>query len=311
MVLPLLAGLAGTAAAGTLGMSPLIASALGSGLGSFIETGDIKQAATTGLGSLVGGQMLGGTVGGMMGTTAPAAATAGAGAAGAAGAGAAGAAGASPGLLGGLGDLVPEGVRGFMSNPENMKGIVGAVAGPAMTYDPYADQGGGGGSAMAEEGGYTPGRAARIAPTAGRGETNYGFSRNYGLQEGGPVQPGMTMGMGQGQPSEKDVISDAIAAIEGRHPAPEVALGLFLQAYGEDALMELVASVRRGDMQANQNPDDNMVYGPAVGDDMVPARNADTGEELLLESGEYVVPKEATANLGVDTLDMLSERAMA
>ena len=52
MVLPLLLGLGGSALAGTgaiTGLSALTAGALGSGLGSFIETGDLGEGIKTGL----------------------------------------------------------------------------------------------------------------------------------------------------------------------------------------------------------------------------------------------------------------------
>ena len=61
MVLPLLFGLAGSALGGTgaLGaMGALGAGALGSGLGRFIETGDLGKGIETGLTSFLGGQAL-------------------------------------------------------------------------------------------------------------------------------------------------------------------------------------------------------------------------------------------------------------
>ena len=62
MVLPLLFGLAGSALGGTgaLGaMGALGAGALGSGLGRFVETGDLGKGIETGLTSFVGGKALG------------------------------------------------------------------------------------------------------------------------------------------------------------------------------------------------------------------------------------------------------------
>ena len=63
MVLPLLGGLAGSAlaAGGALGaMSPWIASAIGSGIGAFAETGDPMDALTAGATSAITGGLLGG-----------------------------------------------------------------------------------------------------------------------------------------------------------------------------------------------------------------------------------------------------------
>ena len=62
MVLPLLLGLAGSALGGTgaLGaMGALGAGALGSGLGRFVETGDLGKGIETGLTSFLGGKALG------------------------------------------------------------------------------------------------------------------------------------------------------------------------------------------------------------------------------------------------------------
>ena len=66
MALPLLLGLAGSglAGAGMLGgMGALTAGALGSGLGSYLETGDLGQGIQTGLMSFLGGKALSGIMG--------------------------------------------------------------------------------------------------------------------------------------------------------------------------------------------------------------------------------------------------------
>ncbi len=85
-MLPMLLGLAGSglAGAGMLGgMGALTAGALGSGLGSYIETGDLGQGIQTGLMSFLGGKALGSMMGGATGATPTAAgASAGAGTAG-------------------------------------------------------------------------------------------------------------------------------------------------------------------------------------------------------------------------------------
>ena len=81
-MLPMLLGLAGSglAGAGMLGgMGALTAGALGSGLGSYLETGDLGQGIQTGLMSFLGGKALGSLMGGATGAT-PTAAGAGAGA---------------------------------------------------------------------------------------------------------------------------------------------------------------------------------------------------------------------------------------
>ena len=98
MALPFILSLLGSTAAGTgmlAGLSPLIGGALGAGVGSAIETGDLGKGITTGLTAGLLGGVGGALVGGGAGAAGAAAGT-GAGAAGAAGAGAAGA--AAPGI---------------------------------------------------------------------------------------------------------------------------------------------------------------------------------------------------------------------
>lgn len=58
-MLPLIGALAGSALAPTLGMSALAAGAVGSGLGGFLQTGDLGKGIMTGLGSYATGGMYG------------------------------------------------------------------------------------------------------------------------------------------------------------------------------------------------------------------------------------------------------------
>ena len=67
MALPLLLGLGGSAlgGAGLLGgLGALSAGAIGSGLGSYLETGDLGKGIQTGLTSYLGGKALGSLMGG-------------------------------------------------------------------------------------------------------------------------------------------------------------------------------------------------------------------------------------------------------
>ena len=58
-MLPILGALAGSALAPTLGVSALTAGAIGSGLGGFMQSGDLGQGIMTGLGSYATGGMYG------------------------------------------------------------------------------------------------------------------------------------------------------------------------------------------------------------------------------------------------------------
>jgi len=115
MVLPLLLGLLGSGAAGAgmLGtLSPLIAGALGSGLGSAIETGDIGEGIKTGL--------LSGVLGGIGGSLTG-------GAAGAAGAAPTAANLASTTALSNV--AAPSGIMGMLQNMPTGMAAVGKTAG--------------------------------------------------------------------------------------------------------------------------------------------------------------------------------------
>jgi hypothetical protein len=102
------------------------------------------------------------------------------------------------------------------------------------------------------------------------------------------------------QPNEKTEIVDAISAIKGQHPQPEIALGKFVAKYGEDALRDLVDSVQSGEFDDTRerfaNGENGMVRGPGDGsgvDDKVPA-TIDGEQDVLLADGEFVLRKDAT-----------------
>jgi hypothetical protein len=157
--------------------------------------------------------------------------------------------------------------------------------------------------------------------------------RPFGMAQGGTVQrmvPGYGPVMMQAggiaemgampepaaQPNEREVISAAVAAIMGQHPQPEVALGIFLQQYGEEAFRDLVDRVQSGEFQDTQerfaNGENGEVVGPGDGsgtDDMVPAV-VDGQGDVLLSDGEFVLRKDATdalnAEFGPEFMDRMN-----
>lgn len=298
---PAIAGATGIAALA----SPLLAGAIGTGLGTFAETGDLKAGIKSGLGSFVGGKLLGGLMGStaasgplqqplpgqsVMGTGANAMTTGTPLSVGSGGIGAlmppAGAP-VKPGLFGSgqLGTGIRRGMD-FMSSAEGIgSAIGGAMTAPMPKQKPI--------------GSYTPFGPYVAAPSMGTPPTGYNpgfdpeFNYRYGVQgyaEGGEVQPA----------NEKTEIVDAIAAIKGQHPQPEVALGKFLAKYGEEALRDLVDSVQSGEFDDTRERfaegENGMVRGPGDGsgvDDKVPA-TIDGEQDVLLADGEFVLRKDAT-----------------
>lgn len=109
------------------------------------------------------------------------------------------------------------------------------------------------------------------------------------LAEGGEVMGG----------NEKTAISDAVSAIKGElsEVRAAMALGKFLESYGEDALRNLVTSVQSGELDDTvdrfANGEAGEVRGPGDGsgvDDKVPA-SLEGQQDVLLADGEFVLRK--------------------
>jgi hypothetical protein len=124
------------------------------------------------------------------------------------------------------------------------------------------------------------------------------------MQEGGIANLGaMPMEGAAPEPNEREVISAAIAAIQGKHPQPEVALGAFLAQYGEEALRDLVDRVQSGEMQQTATESEGQLAGPGDGmNDMIPA-SIDGQQDVLLSDGEYIVPADVVSGLGNGSSD--------
>ena len=131
-----------------------------------------------------------------------------------------------------------------------------------------------------------------------------------GFAEGGEVEAPEDM-------NEKDVIVEAVKAIKGLSDAPEVALGIFLSEYGEEALRDLVEKVQSGALDDTierfANGDKGMVEGMGDGsgeDDMIPA-TMDGEQDVLLTEGEFVMRQPTTKAIqdefGSDFLDIINQ----
>jgi hypothetical protein len=322
------------AAAGITALTPLMGAALGQGVGTAIQEKDLKAGLLSGLGSFAGGKL----VGGLMGSTAGGAlqqplagqSVMGAGAnamttgtplsaAGGVNALMPPPAAAPTGLAGLFGQAAPgtlksqlgTALRGGMDFAGSAQGIgsmvggsLGALAAPALTVKTEDDKNKNKGPKEMRpiprmmrmpDGTYRPG----VDP-----EFDYGISTPYSYgqlnaynnrgalpyAEGGEVQ----------KPNEKTEIVEAVAAVKGQHPQPEVALGKFLAKYGEEALRDLVESVESGELDDTRerfaNGKNGVVRGPGDGsgvDDKVPA-TIDGEQDVLLSDGEFVLRKDAT-----------------
>ena len=371
MVLPLLLGLAGSALGGTgaLGaMGALGAGALGSGLGRFIETGDLGKGIETGLTSFIGGQALS-SIGKMAGIDSLAKA---------ADLGTSGATDLTlktgletlknPAVLGqatigqatvppeplpplapvefenrqagvpqrttrrpppdyrpgydaefdygvspnyGVGLMNPNdprfmnvgGLVGLLQNEkvqDNLSNMVGITLNPAVqreinnmmtgefTPKGYAPM------TMADAG-FSGGGELKPIPEDNKGLPNLpkdvrnkmGF-----MQEGGAVE---------GDMEANKIIDDAVNAIKGVSDSPEIALGLFVAKYGEEALEDLIERVGEGEF--DEPREDNMIEGEGDGmDDKVPA-TLEGQQDVMLSDGEFVVPADVVSGIGNGSSD--------
>ena len=104
--------------------------------------------------------------------------------------------------------------------------------------------------------------------------------------------------------NDKQITSAAIAAIQGQHPDPQMALGVYLKRHGPTALRELVDKVHSG-TPLIQN---GRVSGPGDGmSDNVPAQGPGASD-ILLADGEYVVPADVVSGLGNGSTDAGARR---
>lgn len=354
MGLPALAGsgaLAGLGAFGTTlaGMSVPALAGIGAGLGSFIQTGDIGKGIQTGLASFVGGKLLGGLSGSTstnalssgVGTTPPQGGFLQAGipatdvaAQGATGLGAkivGPELAAKPFFDSTIGGAVGLGQAAFMpamigqtmtdaqlmqqeyenraaEDDDDTKPPMPRPMQVSYNPDPFASGGG--------EGMYF--QYQRPPPPPGYTPQYPYYYAGGGimtLAEGGEAEADAMMednGM-----NEKDVIVGAIAAVKGMSEQPEIALAMFVQKYGEDALRDLVAKVQSGEYDDTvarfAAGEKGMVKGPGDGsgkDDMVPA-TLDGQQDVLLTEDEFVLRQPTTKAIekafGGGFLDRINE----
>jgi hypothetical protein len=109
----------------------------------------------------------------------------------------------------------------------------------------------------------------------------------------------------QAQPSgggAEEVLVEAVRAIKGQSENPQMALGVFLKSFGEDALRDLVERVKSGDFDMGDEGG-GVVSGEGDGmQDMVPG-TIDGERDVLLSDGEFVVPADVVSGLGNGSTD--------
>jgi hypothetical protein len=279
-------------------MTPLMAGALGSGLGSLAQGDDLGTAIGTGFLSYMGGKALGSAFGGAdkaVPSMADKALPAGVAPAGYMGAG-------NSATAIGNASLTPTGIPGAMNALKTpaVIGMAGTAALPSLMKPVGVD--------MPEEGEgppeaetakyqkFTPGESYRpgydpefryFKPFAGGGIAELRY------QEGGEVA----------EPNDKEIIGQAVDAIKGRSENAEMVLGRFLARYGEEALKDLVERVNSGQFDEDQMVEEGKVNGIGDGmDDMIPA-TLEGEQDVVLSDGEFIVPADVVSGLGNGSTD--------
>lgn len=360
-MLPVLLGLGGSALAGAGmlgGMSALTAGAIGSGLGSYLETGDLGQGIQTGLLSFLGGKALSGIMGAGAGAGAGAASTAGqsvantlpgggtalqsvpVGTVGTAAPGSAQAAldfvnmPASTASVGqstlaqslpgdALASETPSMFQNFMQSDAVQKGILNPGAmGAVGTSGLMSMMGGQQGDFQKPESVYRPEAKAQDRKTTAIPasykpgiDPEFNYFQPYSLSATGLKEGGITdiadnpMDVMSGteapemMPNDKEIINDAVDAIKGEDPQPEMALGRFLSRYGEEALQDLVQRVQSGEFDQNAQVEEGKVNGAGDGmDDLIPAK-LEGEDDVVLSDGEFIVPADVVSGLGNGSSD--------
>jgi hypothetical protein len=301
---PALAGATGIAALA----SPLLAGAIGQGVGTAIQQKDLGAGLKAGLGSFVGGKLLGGLMGGTAGAPTPANLAQ------------AQAAGLPP-IAASAPPPRPTGFGGNMFNNGGLRSAfnsgmdfsqsaqgIGSMLGGALAT-PIPKVGTKGTEPTEADVEMRPIPRQQLTPPPGYRpgidpEFNYGVGTPYSYEDILAYRDQGTLPYAKGgevaKPNEKTEIVEAIAAIKGQHPQPEIALGKFLAKYGKAALRDLVDSVKSGEFDDTRerfaNGEKGAVRGPGDGsgvDDKVPA-TIDGKQDVLLADGEFVLRKDAT-----------------
>ena len=112
----------------------------------------------------------------------------------------------------------------------------------------------------------------------------------------------------EGMPNDKDIINSAVQAIKGESQNPEIALGAFLQMFGEEALRDLVERVQSGEFDMNANITEGLLTGVGDGmDDMIPA-TLEGEQDVVLSDGEFIVPADVVSGIGNGSTESGSRR---
>jgi hypothetical protein len=291
-----------------LSMSPMVASAIGGGLGSLLQGGEtedvLRGAALGGLGGYLGGK-IGGSAAFGTNPTNPVGTVAG---------GVNDVATQMSPFGPGFDSALHQGsqsaaITSALTRPEAIGAGIGGLASDSMMMPKYREE------EDPEMPRGMPIKNTSVFPEFGydagkMGEFNYRIPKNYA--EGGEVQAtDMAMdagigGMMEDGMNDKELISSTIDVIQGEINDPDqqkVILGQFVAEFGQDALQDLITKIQSGNIPNTQQEGDGMIKGAGDGmADMVPA-SMEGDQDVLLSDGEFVVPADVVSGIGNGSSD--------
>ena len=323
-MLPLLGALAGSALAGSAGLTALTGAAIGSGLGTYAQTGDLGKGILAGIGSYG----LGKFTSGMMG--ADAAAQAGTGATQATAGQTAdqavraldlGSSTATPSFLPEAANVPPSPPTPFFDRPAKISGLdlpqlgssapstigqavstglTAGTTGESIAFEPEPFK--------KKETKFNTEEADPFTRTVTMPGSEYraGIDRefDYFRRSGGL----MSLQQGGAIKNDKQVVDEAIMAVKGQSANPEMALGEYLNRFGEDSLRSLVKAVRSGEIDSSAGQTEGTVRGAGDGmEDLIPA-NLEGDQDVLLSEGEFIVPADVVSGIGNGSTDAGADR---
>jgi hypothetical protein len=352
-MLPLLLGAGGAALGGAGlagGLGALAAGSIGSGLGSYLQTGNLGQGIQTGLLSYFGGKALGSLMGSGADTAAVDSLTTGPESVAGMGVDSTVSSTAPTAINiggpGGTSNLTPGGFAGsqqVLTERALPTAIQAPPPSPGIFSDPTAATQTPGSLTAGFKGANLPFTAGQLGSTALAGSnllapqgleglakkprkdipeaeaavydlkdpgSDYrpGFDEEFSyFADGGLASLKYQEGGMMPEPNDKELISNAVDAIEGRVESPEIALAAFVARYGEEALRDLVGRVQRGEFARDAMVEEGMVRGVGDGmDDMIPA-TLEGEQDVVLSDGEFIVPADVVSGLGNGSSDAGSE----
>lgn len=108
--------------------------------------------------------------------------------------------------------------------------------------------------------------------------------------------------------NDKEVLDMAIMAVKGQSPMPEIVLGEFLVRFGEEALRNLVRSVQSGEVDAAAGKAEGMVNGAGDGMEDLVPASLEGQQDVMLSEGEFVVPADVVSGIGNGSTDAGADR---